>query len=319
MSHDLLSNPYFRRKENGMSAPPLVSIVLCTYNGEAFLAPQMETLLAQTYPHIEIVVSDDASTDGTYALLETYAAKDSRINLFRNDKNLGFNKNFEQALQRASGEWCAISDQDDLWEQDKIGKMMQHAAGHALVHCSSNQFQTGQGVSKKQKRHYRKFEGTDARKVFLYNTFEGHCLLIRKDVALRSIPFPDGIYYDWWLGLQAAVNGGVYWEKEVLTYHRLHGANASSRITQQEQQSKSRLRQVLRNITAFLAISQLSEGQKEWGETLKGHLEQHLAGHSKPLYRFMRRHRKLIFYYKKGKLFPLLSHLKAIRKFMKGK
>lgn len=297
----------------------LVSIVLCTYNGEAFLAPQMETLLAQTYPHLEFIIADDASTDNTYQLLQAYAAKDPRIQLYRNPVNLGFNKNFEQALQKADGDWCAIADQDDLWEKDKIEKMMRHARNCALVHCSSNMFQSGSAVSGKQNRRYRKFEGTDVRKTFLFNTFEGHCLLLKKDVAIKSIPFPEGVYYDWWLGVNAAASGGVYWENEVLTFHRLHQTNASTGLQQQEQKSKLRLQQVLKNITTFLTIPQMTEEDRAWGAELKILLEQHLAGNSRPLFTFLFRYRRIVFFYKKGFLFAWLSYLKAIQKFMQGR
>lgn len=300
-----------------MSATPLVSIVLCTYNGEAYLAAQMETLLAQTYPHLEIIVSDDASTDNTFYMLKEYAASDQRIQLHQNKSNLGFNKNFEQALQKASGEWCAIADQDDIWRNDKIEIMMRHSDGCALVHCSSTLFATGEEPSAKKYSGYQKFEGHDARKNFLYNTFEGHCLLIKKEVALGSMPFPEGVYYDRWLGMYATANGGVCWVKDVLTFRRLHPANASTQLSQQEKSEKTTLPQLIKTIDAFLTIKNLREEEKDWGLQLKKCLALRLEGKPKPLYHFMFRYRTIIFYYKKRKAFSLISHLKAIRKFLK--
>jgi glycosyltransferase involved in cell wall biosynthesis len=301
-----------------MSSPPqLVSIVLCTYNGESFLAQQMETLLMQTYPRLEIVVCDDASTDDTYSLLQNFAARDQRIRLYRNEHNIGFNKNFEQAIRYATGAWCAISDQDDLWAENKLEKMMRHSANCTLVHCSSNQFSTGKKPSAKPNRHYQKFEGNDARKNFLYNTFEGHCLLFKREVALESMPFPEEVYYDWWLGMNATVRGGVCWIPEVLTFRRLHEHNASEAIYQKEKKENSRLQQALRNIAAFLTVAGMTEEQKAWGEELRQCIQLHLAGNSKPLYEFLIRYRKLIFFYKTNKLLPYISQLKAIKKFIR--
>lgn len=300
-----------------MPKQPLVSIVLCTYNGEAFLPAQLDTLLQQTYPELEFIIADDSSTDGTYDLLQQYASKDSRIRLYKNAQNLGFNKNFEGAINKAEGEWCAFSDQDDIWALDKIEKMMKHAAGNAMVHCSSNMFQSGKTISSKLKSNYRKFEGTDVRKNFLFNTFEGHCLLMRKHIALQSMPFPEGVYYDWWLGMNASASGGVYWVKEVLTFRRLHENNASTAITKKELEEKSRLQQVVKNITAFLTIPTLTFGAKEWGTELHQKIVQHIEGNSNPLLQFLWKYRDVIFYYKANKVFPFLSYGKAINKFMR--
>src|SRR5690349_6792955 len=102
------------------ATPPLVSVVLCTYNGEKYIAEQLDSVCSQTYRNLEIIVCDDASADNTLSLLNSYAAKDHRIKLFRNEKNIGYNKNFEKAIGLAGADWIAISDQDDLWELTKI-------------------------------------------------------------------------------------------------------------------------------------------------------------------------------------------------------
>ena len=74
---------------------PLVSIALCTYNGERYLARQLDTLIEQDYPNLEIIITDDVSSDGTLEILKQYREKDSRIQFHQNAENLGFIKNFE--------------------------------------------------------------------------------------------------------------------------------------------------------------------------------------------------------------------------------
>src|SRR5438477_882164 len=98
---------------------PLISIVLCTYNGEKFLREQIDSLLNQTYPNLEIIISDDASIDTTSQILETYKS-DQRVKLFLQPHNSGSSKNFDFAIQKAKGEFIAFSDQDDIWLQENI-------------------------------------------------------------------------------------------------------------------------------------------------------------------------------------------------------
>ena len=83
---------------------PRVSVVVCTYNGARFLRPQLDSLLAQSLPPYEIIVSDDASTDATVGIVREYAARDARVKLHVNRPALGFNLNFSRAFQLAEGD-----------------------------------------------------------------------------------------------------------------------------------------------------------------------------------------------------------------------
>ena len=98
----------------------LVSIVMATYNGEKYLLRQLDSILQQTYQHIELIVVDDASTDGTLSILEEYAALDDRIHVFPAEMNLGLVANFERGLRLAKVDFIALSDQDDIFRKDKI-------------------------------------------------------------------------------------------------------------------------------------------------------------------------------------------------------
>lgn len=95
--------------------PPL-SIGLPVYNGENFLAAALEALLAQTFGDFELIVSDNASTDGTEALVRDYAAKDKRIRYFRNPENIGAAPNFNRVLALASAPFFKWAAHDDRLE-----------------------------------------------------------------------------------------------------------------------------------------------------------------------------------------------------------
>jgi glycosyltransferase involved in cell wall biosynthesis len=103
---------------------PLVSIAMCTYNGAKFMAKQLESIINQTYKNLEIVIVDDRSTDDTVAIVEQFAKNDERIKFYQNETNLGFNKNFEKAVNLTTGDYISISDQDDIWLPTKIEDLL---------------------------------------------------------------------------------------------------------------------------------------------------------------------------------------------------
>ena len=79
-----------------------VDILMATYNGEKYIRPQIESILNQTFKDFNLIICDDCSTDNTYKILEEYQKKDNRIQLIKNEKNLGYNKNFEKLLKYVS-------------------------------------------------------------------------------------------------------------------------------------------------------------------------------------------------------------------------
>ncbi len=109
--------------QNNEAKHPLISIVMACYQGEKYVEEQIHSHLNQDYPHLEFVYLDDASTDRTWSILQEMALKDARIKIFQNEKNLGYVGSFEKAIQLAQGEWIALSDQDDIWETNKIAQM----------------------------------------------------------------------------------------------------------------------------------------------------------------------------------------------------
>jgi len=93
---------------------PLVSVLIPVYNCEKFIAEALNCTINQTYRNIEIIICDNASTDGTWDILEDYARKDSRIKLFRNEENIGIVLNFGKCIEKATGEYGKFLMSDDL-------------------------------------------------------------------------------------------------------------------------------------------------------------------------------------------------------------
>ena len=99
-----------------------IDILMATYNGEKYIKQQLDSILNQTYNEFNLIISDDASLDGTISILKEYQNKDSRIKVFKQDKNLGVVENFEFLLKQVTNEFFMLADQDDIWEKDKIEK-----------------------------------------------------------------------------------------------------------------------------------------------------------------------------------------------------
>src|SRR4030067_269521 len=104
-----------------MPDPPRKSIgvVLCTYNGEKYLREQLDSILCQTRAPDQILILDDCSNDRTIEIIENFLKKDGRIRLIRNETNLGYARNFEKGISLCETDFIALSDQDDIWFNDK--------------------------------------------------------------------------------------------------------------------------------------------------------------------------------------------------------
>lgn len=115
--------------------PPRVTFGMPVYNAEKTVARAIESLLAQTVTDFELVISDNASTDGTLEILEHYARQDDRITLYRNQQNTGAVANFRKVLELASGEFFMWTTTDDYWEPNCVDTLISELAVHpeALV------------------------------------------------------------------------------------------------------------------------------------------------------------------------------------------
>ena len=296
----------------------LVSVVMCTYNGSRFVSEQIESICGQSYPDLQVIIVDDASTDNTYEIVKQWADKDRRIQPYRNENNLGFNLNFNKACKLATGDFIAIADQDDIWELTKIEKLLSKINENRetlLVHCISARFETLGKFHLKSHKLVNYFAGKDIRNFFLQNYISGHNMLLRRSLLEKSLPFPGNVYYDWWLAAVASCNGKIEPVPEILVWHRMHDLNATGA-------AKPKLnlyRQVMIILPQLMTIKGMSPGEKEFGMQL---LKYYSAFPSKTfswkLFLFLFKHAKIIFAHKK-RAFPGFSYLKHSYKAAKAK
>ena len=99
-----------------------VSVCMATFNGAPYLREQLDSILSQLHPADELIISDDHSTDDTRAIIESY--RDARIRLIVNPGKRGHVRNFAHAMAHATGDFIALSDQDDIWVENRLERML---------------------------------------------------------------------------------------------------------------------------------------------------------------------------------------------------
>ncbi|HWJ29883.1 MAG TPA: glycosyltransferase [Flavisolibacter sp.] len=289
-----------------------VSIVISTYKGEAFIIEQLNTILNQTYPLYEIIIVDDASSDNTWSILQKIASREKIIKLYRNDQNLGYNKSFEKALQLATGDVIAISDQDDIWHLQKIEILLANWTDHTpLIYCNSILFEQTIPVVPKSNKVIRRIHGADPKKLSFYNTVSGHTMIIKRELLKLAFPFDTNVYYDWWLAIVATCNGGVSFVSDVLVYQRVHGKNVTIRrdLSKREHFLRCNL-MLLDHLRKFQNINNIDNKDKKFFQAFYELWHQSLIHENNwKLFVFLMRNRKKVFSYKRRRI-SFISHLK---------
>jgi glycosyltransferase involved in cell wall biosynthesis len=209
-----------------MESKPLISVALCTYNGGDFLEEQLDSILAQSISDWEIVIVDDCSQDKTHAILKTYAQRDARFNVYYNQENLGYNKNFEKALKLCMGEFIAICDQDDVWDRDKLKIQLEEIKDSLLIyHDSMFMDYSGKSMETRISDKFNFYRGARP-EVFLYlNCVSGHSIFMKNAVLQLALPFPEEFHYDQWLAYVATTHGAIDFVDQTLVRYRQHGKN----------------------------------------------------------------------------------------------
>lgn len=275
---------------------PLVSIALATYNGERYLAQQMDSLLAQDYPHFEIIVADDGSTDNTLALLQRYAAQDARVRVLAVEGNRGFNGNFARCFAACKGELISPCDQDDIWHLDKTRRLLEGLGDAVAIYCNSRFIDgAGQSLQRKLSDEMRMVAGSDPRAFLFGNSLSGHAMLFRRSLLAAAGEFPVHIYYDWWLAFVAANVGRIAYLDAVLVDYRRH-PQAVTCAPRRDDKSQRRLATLRIFAQRFAAMAAYSGKQQMFIQQLQTHWwDWYRAFWNWGMFRFVLRHADVLF------------------------
>ena len=217
--------------------PPSISVCMACYNGERFIAEQIDSILAQLPPDAELIVCDDGSKDRTREIVRGY--DDRRVLLHVFERNAGHVGNFERALALATGDIVFLSDQDDVWEPDKVATVMDVFARAPDTAMVVHPLALIDGAGRPLERridHWTLAEaGVQPRARYLLRQLAkcqitGCATAFRREVAALMLPFPNQAYaHDHWLAVAAPMVGAVVFLDRPLIRYRQHDANVSPR------------------------------------------------------------------------------------------
>ena len=200
-----------------------INILMATYNGRRYLRDQIDSILNQTYSDFRLLISDDASTDSTVKILEEYEKKDSRVEIYCHEKNLGVVSNFEFLINKVRSEYFMFADQDDIWEPDKIEKSLKKLkeTGSDLVFTDlevvDSKLNQIEPSFWKQKGFYDKII-----------KFNGFTMLCKSSWINEFLPLPKNskyVIHDYWIALIVSQTGRIDFIPETTIKYRQHGNN----------------------------------------------------------------------------------------------
>ncbi len=209
---------------------PRVEILLATYNGEAFLREQLESLLAQDHPNLAIAIRDDGSTDSTVEIAEEYAQLPN-VTLVRGP-NIGVPRAFFALLDAASPEsdYVAFADQDDVWMTHKVSRAVamlsesvpDHEPGLYCARCVITDRRLNPAGHTPVPRLGPSFANS-----LVQNIATGCTILLNRaarEVLVRKWP-KDALVHDWWCYQVVSGLGKVVYDPEPVLYYRQHGGS----------------------------------------------------------------------------------------------
>jgi glycosyltransferase involved in cell wall biosynthesis len=202
---------------------------MASYNGSAYIAEQLSSILAQLGPADELVIVDDASTDGTVDLVRAFG--DHRIRLYEAASNQGYVKSFEQAVEASRGARIFLADQDDVWVDGRLTRMLDALENYAVL--ASNFDVLGGGPRPAIPR----LRSTDSNRrganlagiLIGYRAYYGCGMAFRREVLDLFIPVPRYLResHDLWLAICGNVLGSIGHLDESTLLRRIHGENAT--------------------------------------------------------------------------------------------
>lgn len=212
-----------------------VSIIMAVYNPNLiWLEQQLESINNQTYKNIELLVSDDCSPDVSFeSIYETVNKKIDKfpVSVYQNKTNLGCTKTFDDLAKKSNGNYIAFCDQDDIWEVEKINRLVQVLDNNkncVLAYCKASVIDENNIITEEDWDSIRKYANVGSEKVaydalLFRNWIAGCFMLVSAEIVKKALPFAESIFYDQWIALIASLEGELISINENLIKYRRHG------------------------------------------------------------------------------------------------
>lgn len=216
---------------------PTISVALATCDGARYLPALLDSLLAQRRPPIELVACDDASNDGTAAVLQSFAAgAPFPVRIERNPARLGVVANFSRAMTLCSGNCIALADQDDVWHADKLARFSAALSAPTVLAVFSDanvvdERLRGLGYGMWQRGRFTRDEQERMRRGRAFEVLLKHQVVTGATLAMKvglrdtALPVPPGWPHDAWLAIHAAARDGLLPIDAPLIEYRQHAGN----------------------------------------------------------------------------------------------
>lgn len=205
-----------------------ISVAMATYNGEKYIREQLESILKQLNEDDEIIISDDGSTDNTINIIKSF--EDKRIKIFDGPRN-GVKQNFANAIYNCTGKYIFLSDQDDIWCDNKINivlKTFEKEKCMCIVHDCIVFDSSNDDVIYDSFYKYRN-SGRGIIKNIWKNTYIGCCMTIDARMKNTILPIPNDIeMHDQWIGLLCEKEGKSLFINDKLINYRRHNDNVTN-------------------------------------------------------------------------------------------
>ena len=249
-----------------------VQILLSTYNGERYLRPLLESLLAQDYANVTVFVRDDGSTDNTPTLLREYANSSNKISIIYGE-HLGFVQSFFTLIALASrtAEYVALCDQDDLWQRDKVSRAVEFLnrcpPETPALYCSRLAVVDAElkplGYSDVPQK------GLSFRNALVENHVTGCTTLFNRAALALLTHIPSAcVSHDWWIYLVISAFGTVVYDRESKILYRRHASNVFGMPTETMDSWRIKIRAFLKDGNCKLLVRQAEEFLRIHGPSL---------------------------------------------------
>lgn len=217
-----------------------VSIILPTYNRGYCIGKSIDSVLAQTYPHFELLIMDDGSTDNTGEIVEEYAQRDTRVKYHKLEQNRGASAARNEGIRLAACEYIAFEDSDDLWKKDKLEKQMNALEVHkkdavwGMVYCAYAGVKSDNIIHIMPERTLdtQYLEGDIYGLLLMRNVIGGPTAIIKKECLEKCGGFDEELsaLEDWELFLRIARDYLVAYVDEPLLTADIHEGGVSSKV-----------------------------------------------------------------------------------------
>lgn len=218
---------------------PTASIILAAYNGEKYIAEQIESIQRQSYIDFELLVCDDCSTDSTRDIVKKYEKSDQRIRLLVSASNGGLARNTQRGCFAATGRYIFFADQDDWWQPNKIETQVRYLDAHPDCYLVYHDSQiVDEKLNLLLPSFRRVLEGrwwsfcrsivakANLTTLLRANGVQGATVAIRRDLFDRALPIPASVLIpDAWFALIAAAQFRIQFLDMSLIRYRQHGKN----------------------------------------------------------------------------------------------